>query len=217
MNIINAKDIQQPHITALIYGVPGMGKTSLLGMLQGRSLIVDIDKGTSVLAGKDNIDILRLSNTRELREVARDFKATCPYNNVCIDTLSELERLMLNGYAAQSSTGQPQMQDYGKVNNFLLDICRSFRDINANIFFTAWEQYTTINTPSGETYSRIEPMIRPKNMENICGLCDIIGRIYFDKDNDTRRLWLEGRHSIIARDRIFKRSSCSFEEVIPLA
>ncbi len=45
MNIINAKDIQRTHLTVLIYGTPGMGKTTLLGNLKGRTLIVDVDKG----------------------------------------------------------------------------------------------------------------------------------------------------------------------------
>ena len=97
MNIISAKNIKQDHITALIYGTPGMGKTSLLGLLPGRTLIVDIDKGTSVLAGCENVDIVRLTvGVQELREIARQFTTTCPYDNIAIDTLSELERGMLN-------------------------------------------------------------------------------------------------------------------------
>ena len=215
MNIISAKDIKQDHITALIYGTPGMGKTSLLGLLPGRTLIVDIDKGTSVLAGCENVDIVRLSRFNELDELAHQFAQDCPYNNVCIDTLSELENGMLNGYAAKSNTGLPQLQDYGKVNNHLLYFCRTFRNLDANVFFTAWEQYTEIASPSGDKYSRIEPMIRAKNLENICGLCDIIGRLYHDKDTNSRRVWLDGRINIIARDRIFKRQSCDFQEVIP--
>ena len=215
MNIISAKNIKQSHITALIYGTPGTGKTTLLSLLPGRTLIVDIDKGTSVLAGRDNIDILRVDgNSRLLYEVPQQFKQTCPYDNIAVDTVSELERTMLSNLAARNNNGIPTLQDYGNVNHFMLNLCRQFRGINANIFFTAWEQYTDISSPSGEIYSRIEPMIRQKNMENVCGLCDIIGRIYFDKYTNTRRIWLQGRPNVIARDRIFKRESCAFEEMI---
>ena len=118
MNIINAKDIQQPHLTVLIYGTPGMGKTTLLGNLKGRTLIVDVDKGTSVLIGNENVDVLRLSEDfREVPELVKQLKASCPYENVCLDSLSELERAILARLANTNSTGIPTLQDYGKVQS----------------------------------------------------------------------------------------------------
>ena len=216
MNIINAKDIQQPHLTVLIYGTPGMGKTTLLGNLKGRTLIVDVDKGTSVLTGNENVDVLRLSEDfREVPELVKQLKASCPYENVCLDSLSELERAILARLANTNSAGIPTLQDYGKVNSSIMNICRQLRDINANIFFTAWEQYTEVIAPSGEKYSRIEPMIRDKNMNNVVGLCDIVGRLYVDRETEERRVWLEARPNVIAKDRIYKRRMCSFEDVIP--
>ena len=216
MNIIKASELTTPHITALIYGTPGMGKTTLLGALRGRTLIIDADKGTSVLAGNDHVDILRLSEDfKEIPELMKELKASCSYENVCLDSLSELERSILTRLAAKNNTGIPSLQDYGKVNNSLLNICRMLRELPANIFFTAWEQYTEIFSTSGEKYTRIEPMIRKTNMENVCGLCDVIGRIYVDKDSEERMVWLEGRPNIIAKDRIHKRSRCGFTELIP--
>ena len=49
MQILKATDLTEGKLTALIYGTPGMGKTTLLGTLPGRTLIIDVDKGTSVL------------------------------------------------------------------------------------------------------------------------------------------------------------------------
>lgn len=216
MNIINAKDIQHPHLTVLIYGTPGMGKTTLLGNLKGRTLIVDVDKGTSVLTGCENVDVLRLNEDfREVPELVKQLKASCPYNNVCLDSLSELERAILARLANTNSTGIPTLQDYGKVNSSLMNICRQLREINANIFFTAWEQYTEVIAPSGEKYSRIEPMIRDKNMNNVVGLCDIVGRLYVDRESEERRVWLDARPNVIAKDRVYKRRMCGFEDVIP--
>lgn len=216
MNIINAKDIQHPHLTVLIYGTPGMGKTTLLGNLKGRTLIVDVDKGTSVLTGCENVDVLRLSEDfREVPELVKQLTASCPYDNVCLDSLSELERAILARLANTNSTGIPTLQDYGKVNSSLMNICRQLREIKANIFFTAWEQYTEVIAPSGEKYSRIEPMIRDKNMNNVVGLCDIVGRLYVDRESEERRVWLDARPNVIAKDRVYKRRMCGFEDVIP--
>ena len=215
MNIINAKDIQQQHLTVLIYGTPGMGKTSLLGNLPGRTLILDFDRGTSVLAGCEHVDIARVPiNNRDIWEAVNELKASCPYDNVALDSFSELERAILGNMAANNSLGIPTKQDYGKINIIMHNVCRQMRDINANIFFTAWEQYTDIIAPNGDKYSRIEPLIRDKNMSQVTGLCDIVGRIYLDLDTQTRRVWLEGRPNVVAKDRVFKRQSCNFEEVI---
>ena len=216
MNIINAKDIQQPHLTVLIYGMPGMGKTTLLGNLRGQTLIVDVDKGTSVLTGNENVDVLRLSQDfREVPELVKQLKASCPYENVCLDSFSELERSVLTRLASKNDNGVPTYQNYGQVNNSMMNICRQLRDINANIFFTAWEQYTEVIAPSGEKYSRIETMIRDKNMNNVVGLCDIVGRLYVDRETEERRVWLDARPNVIAKDRIHKRRMCDFGDVIP--
>lgn len=215
MNIINAKDIQHQHLTVLIYGTPGMGKTTLLGNLKGRTLIVDVDKGTSVLAGYENVDVLRLSEDfREVPELVKQLTISCPYDNVCLDSLSELERSVLTRLASKNDNGTPTYQDYGKVNNSMMNICRQLRSINANIFFTAWEQYTEVIAPSGEKYSRIEPMIRDKNMNNVVGLCDIVGRLYVDRESEERRVWLDARPNVIAKDRIYKRKYCSYDDII---
>lgn len=115
-----------------------------------------------------------------------------------------------------NSNGIPTLQDYGKVNSSIMNICRQLRELNANIFFTAWEKYTEVIAPNGEKYSRIEPLIRDKNMDNVVGLCDITGRLYVDCESEERRVWLEARPNIIAKDRVYKRRMCAFDDVIPV-
>ena len=217
MNIINAKNIKANHITALIYGTPGMGKTTLLGNLKGHTLIVDVDKGTSVLAGRDNVDIVRLSKGMdELRQFIIELKAKCDYDNVCIDSLSELEGAMLSELGRKgNNNGVPSLADYNRTDCFLIDWCRMARDIDANIFFTAWEKYTDLTAPSGEKVTAIRPMLRDKNIERLCGLCDIVGRVEINRKDGKRILWLEGNPRKIAKDRIYKRQWCTFEEVLP--
>ena len=217
MNIINAKDIKHQHLTVLIYGTPGMGKTTLLGNLKGRTLIVDVDKGTSVLTGCENVDVLRLSkNVDELRQVINELKAKCDYDNVCIDSLSELEGSMLSELGRKGrNNGVPEIGDYNRVDCFLIDWCREARNINANIFFTAWEKYTDLYLPSGEKVTAVRPMLRDKNIERVCGLCDIVGRIEVNRETGERVVCLEGTSRKIAKDRIYKRQACKIEKVIP--
>ena len=216
MNIMNCKDIKADHLTVLIYGTPGMGKTTLLGRLPGKTLIIDVDKGTSVLAGNENVDVLRLSeNISEMQLVIKELRSKCDYGNVCIDSLSELERSML-AYRGRigNNNGVPSQGDYLRVDYFLIDWCRQLRSLPCNVIFTAWEKYTDLTTASGDKVTAIRPMLRDKNVENLCGLCDIVGRIYVDAEKKERLVKLEGSPTLIAKDRIYQRKYCHFEDIL---
>ncbi len=216
MNIVKAKDIKPDKLSVLIYGAPGMGKTTLLGMLSGKTLIIDIDKGTSVLAGKDNVDVVRVSeNVGEIQGIIKELQSKCGYDNVCLDSISELERAMLAYFGRTGNNkGVPTLQDYQRVDYYIIDWCRQLRTLPCNVIFTAWEKYADNTSPSGEKYTRISPMLRDKNVENLCGLCDMVGRIVTNTEDKERYVWLDGRLDVVAKDRIYKRRYCKFEETL---
>ena len=207
MQILKAKDLKSEKVTALIYGPPGIGKTSALGALPGKTLIIDVDRGTSVLKGSENVDIIRLTEDLSgLPEVLKEFGGKCPYDNVCIDSLSELERGMLAAYGRKGSNdGVPNLQDYGRVNYKLVDYCRQYRALDANIIFTAWEDRREIVAPTGEKYTQVCPLLRDKVVDNICGLCDVVGQISVSAKDGERYIRLEGSQGLVAKDRIKKR------------
>ncbi|NCD10604.1 MAG: DNA-binding protein, partial [Negativicutes bacterium] len=47
MQINSAKTIKKTHGTYLIYGAPGMGKTSTAKFFPGKTLILDVDRTSS--------------------------------------------------------------------------------------------------------------------------------------------------------------------------
>ena len=216
MIITNAKDIKHNNLSVLIYSPPGMGKTSLLGSLPGKTLIIDVDKGTSVLAGNENVDIVHFSDSlNEMKEIFPELQRNNPYRNICVDSLSELERSMLARLGAEGRNhGVPAQCDYLRVDYNIINWCRQFRAFNSNIFFTAWASFIEVTAPSGDKFTRCVPMLRGKNSENICGLCDIVGYITANPENGERFIRLESSASVIAKDRIFKRKFCKFEEVL---
>lgn len=216
MNIMKAKDIKPENLSVFIYGAPGMGKTTLLGSQSGKTLIIDVDKGTSVLAGAENVDVVRISeNIGEIPAIIKELQGKCEYDIVCLDSLSELERGSLS-YLGRigNNKGVPSLQDYLRADCYIMDWCRQLRSLPCNVIFTAWEKYTEITAPTGEKYTRTSPMLRDKNVENICGLCDMVGRIVTNSDNGERYVWLEGKPDTVAKDRIYKRRFCKFGEVL---
>ena len=214
MQILKAKDLKQDKITALFYAPPGLGKTTLLGMLPGKTLIIDVDRGTSVLAGNDSVDIIRLSEDfNELPQILNSLQAKCEYDNVCIDSLSELERGMLAYFGRTGkNNGVPDMQSYQRVDFKIVDWCRQFRSLHCNVIFTAWEKQSEVVAVTGEKYTQARPMLRDKNIDNVCGLCDIVGRIIVSADNGEHYIKLSGDQNVVAKDRIKKRKFMKFGE-----
>lgn len=216
MQILKAAELQDEKVTALFYAPPGMGKTTLLGSLSGKTLIVDVDRGTSVLKGKENVDIVRLSeDLSDLPEILKELQASCPYDNVCIDSLSELERGMLTYFGrVGKNDGVPEMGHYQKVDFKIMDYCRQFRGLPCNIVFTAWEYLAEVIAVSGEKYTQARPMLRDKTVNNVCGLCDVVGQVIVSTKDGERYVRLEGTNTVVAKDRLKKRKFCRFEEAI---
>lgn len=214
MQILKAKDLTQDKITALFYAPPGLGKTTLLGTLKGKTLIIDVDRGTSVLTGNESVDIIRLSEDfSELPEILKELQAKCDYNNVCIDSLSELERGMLAYFGRiGKNNGVPDMQSYQRVDFKIVDWCRQFRSLPCNVIFTAWEKQAEVIAVTGEKYTQARPQLRDKNIDNVCGLCDIVGQILVSPKDGERYVKLEGDQNTVAKDRIKKRKFMKFGE-----
>ena len=216
MQILKATEMTEGKLTALIYGTPGIGKTTLLGTLPGRTLILDVDRGTSVLRGNENVDIVRLSeDLQEMPEILKELHGKCEYDNVCIDSLSEFERGMLAYYGRTGKNDAvPSQGDYLRVDYKLVDCCRQFRALPCNVFFTAWEMQKEITSVTGEKYSQARPLLREKNTDNICGLCDLVGQLVMNPKDGERYVRLESSMALIAKDRLNKRKYCKFDELL---
>ena len=220
MQLLKAADLKDEKVTALVYAPPGFGKTTMLGKLPGRTLIVDVENGTSTLvhSGSD-ADIVRLGDTPGgLKDILGELREDCPYDNICIDSLSELEKWMLTVLGRSGkNNGVPELGHYQQVDFNLIDYVRLFRGLPANLVMTAWEELKKVTAVSGEQYTQAAPQIREKSVNNICGLCDIVGQIVIsgkEENRGERFIRLAGDMNTVAKDRIKKRQFCKFEELI---
>lgn len=51
-------------------------------------------------------------------------------------------------------------------------------------------------------------------MNNVCGLCDVVGQVIVSTKDGERYVRLEGTNTVVAKDRLKKRKFCRFEEAI---
>lgn len=222
MEIVSAKNIAPNKMTALLYGAPGMGKTTTIGYLPGKTLLLDVDRTSHVLRGKENIDIVYIDNIDTwknwqdtLTALVKEYKGK--YDNYVVDNISELERCILSDLGKQGkNNGVPAQGDYQYMQFKLVNSLRYMKSLDGNVIWTAWETTDSYTTSEGQTYNRAYPQINGKIMNNICGLCDIVGKLMINSEGE-RGYAFTATNSIYAKNQYDKRPGCKQSELIPRA
>jgi phage nucleotide-binding protein len=219
MILTNAKDISRGNMTALLYGQPGMGKTTTIKYLPGRTLVFDVDRTTRVLSGCENIDICYVDNRdtwtnwRELlTEVVEKYNGK--YDNYVVDNISELERCILSDLGRKvKNNGVPAQADYQYMQFQMVNSLRYMKNLGGNLIWTAWETTDLFTTPEGQTFNRAYPQINNKILNNVCGLCDVVGRIIINAEGK-RGYTFSATNGVYAKNQYDDRKGCLQEELI---
>lgn len=226
MQIIKASELKKgSNFSALIYAPPGTGKTSTIKYLPGKTLVIDVDRTTNVLAGVANIDIVYADiNDVEVgfAKMLEDIHDTIiqDYDNIVIDNLSELEQAWLGEKAKKSKTkdgrnmGIPEMGDYNKFSFYLPNLIRyvnSWEGVNK--IYTAWETTRQIETPSGQLYNQFIPQIREKIITNVMGLVNMVGRLVINEETGGRGFILQPSNSTFAKNQLSNAKFAKQEDI----
>jgi phage nucleotide-binding protein len=221
MKLMKIADLKESYKSILIYSDPGIGKTSIVKTLKGKTLLIDVDKGSNVLhdSKKEDLDILRLSEElSDFPKILEKLEKECDYENIIIDTVSELEKAMLTILGKKGkSDGMPELQHYGRVGFKIIDYVRKFRNLNSNLIIFAWEQLREYVSPDGSKFNKSYPMLTGKTSETIMGLMDMVGRLEIStKENEKGQRYInfESSNTIMAKDRLTKRKICKVEDLI---
>ncbi len=217
--------------TALIYCAPGVGKSTSIGLIaeqsEGKTLVLDIDRTIKNTLAKHEIvkdvsklDIVQIDNintfddwTNTIIELQSMKDAgTLDYENIAVDNISELERCILSDLGSKGKNkGVPTQADYQYMQFKLVNSLRYMKQLGVNIIWTAWEDVRSIVHPDGTSYSQIIPKMSLKIVDNICGLCDVVGKIMVKQDG-THGILLEAMQSIYAKNQIDSRKGCLVED-----
>ncbi|WP_203640714.1 AAA family ATPase [Levilactobacillus andaensis] len=218
MEIQHATDIKRGEdFSVLIYAQPGVGKTSTLRYLPGRTLVIDVDRTTNVLAGVPNVDVVKL-DTKHPLEGARSllgeiYKTQLSnYDNIAFDNISEFEQAWLGEKANEAKTksgadmGIPQMNDYNQFGFYLPDMIRFINSWpGVNKVYTAWETTRQIDTPTGQTYNQFVPQMREKLVTNVMGLMNVVGRMVISDKTGARGFILKPSNAAFAKNQLDDR------------
>lgn len=219
--------------TALLYCPPGVGKSTAIGLAaeqgEGKTLVLDIDRTIDrtmakkeVVKDTSKLFSVKIDNvhtfdawTNTIKELkAMKDAGSLDFETIAVDNISELERCILSDLGSQGKNkGVPAMGDYQYMQFKLVNSLRFMKSLGVNIIWTAWEDCAQFTMPDGTGYSRLVPKISTKILDNICGLCDVVGKIMVNKEGQ-HGIILEAQQNIYAKNQIDSRKACKVENFI---
>lgn len=232
MKLSEAVKEKQP-ITCLAYCAPGVGKSTFIGLIgeksKGKTLVLDIDRTfiptmskNEVVHDFDRIEVWPVDNIETWDDWSDTLKnlgamkeaGTLDFENICVDNISELERCILSDLGSKGKNrGVPAQADYQYMQFKLVNSLRFLKSLGVNVYLTAWETTETFQNPDGSSYSRVYPKMSVKIVDNICGLCDVVGRVIVNKEGN-RGLLMEASQNTYAKNQRDTRKVCKVEDFL---
>jgi hypothetical protein len=217
-----------PHVNALIYGEPGVGKTRLIGSADAvpqmrKVLILDVDGGA--LSVKDvypNVERLRITNFAQLEAVHRDLHADAShgFQTVSIDTGTEAQKYSMAAImrdvvikAAEKGEARdpdvPSMREWGITQEQVRRVVRKYRDLPLNFFMTC---HVKDDKDEKTGITKKAPDLPGKLARQIAGFFDVVLYMYSKEvvnpetkeKKELRLLMSSATERITAKDRTDK-------------
>lgn len=218
MKRIFTNDNSATYINALLYGEPGTGKTYSASTLPGKTLIISAEAGLKTLRAFE-IETWEVEGWEDFEEAIaylKREKENLGFDNVFIDSLTEMTKICADHilgervaiYQARKQNtkvmfhDQKTLEDYGLAKGRIDRICRAFRDLPYNIFFTA-----LCNSQKDELRGGIKhlPLVTPSSLAmDLPGIFDHVMLSKTDTDEEGNQLfWWETSNSerVMAKDR----------------
>lgn len=149
-----------------------------------------------------------------LAELTPEYLKENNIKTIAVDNISELERCILSDLGAQGKNkGVPAQADYQYMQFKLVNSLRYMKSLGVNIVWTAWEMAENFTHPDGTQYTRLMPKMSLKIVDNICGLCDVVGWIHVNKEGE-HGILLEATQNIYAKNQIDSRKACRCDTFI---
>jgi len=213
MLIKNTKDMHLQKVKAVVYGISGVGKTSLAKTLpHDRTFVVNAESGllslqdTTIdyvdLAHNDKGELLaapdRVKRLKEVMEYLRTDEAKKKYDNVVVDSLSEIGDVIEEYYTLTITDKAKAFEKWGRIGEAQVAVMRSFRDMpDYNVFFLCLE-----DLQKDEQSRRFYGPALPGNLakDALMPTFDLVFRMAVEADG-TRYLQTQALANVKAKDR----------------
>ncbi len=156
-------------VKMMIYGQAGMGKTTV-ALSAPKPLLLDFDNGVKRVntAHLENVDIVQVDNWKEIQQLLQQDQADlAPYQTIVVDTIGKMMDYIITHCCG---TRQPQIKDWGRINQEFTWFTRALSSLNKHIIFVAHRD----SRKEGDETVFI-PSLREKSYNAIVTELDLLG------------------------------------------
>ena len=166
------------NVKMMIYGQAGMGKTTL-ALSAPKPLLLDFDGGVKRvnLAHLDGVDIVQVSSWQDVQQVLQEDLSA--YKTIVVDTVGKMMDFIV---AYKCGSRQPQIRDWGGINQEFAWLTRALSALNKNVVFVAHRD----TRREGDDTVFI-PALREKSYNSIVTDLDLLGYLEMKNENGVQR------------------------------
>lgn len=156
-------------VKMMIYGQAGMGKTTV-ALSAPKPLLLDFDNGVKRvnMAHLDGVDIVPVEQWSQIQQLLQqDVNDLVPYQTIVVDTIGKMMDYII---VHCCGSRQPQIKDWGRINQEFTWFTRALSALNKHIVFVAHRD----TRKEGEETVFI-PALREKSYNSIVTELDLLG------------------------------------------
>lgn len=161
------------YIKALIYGAPGAGKT-LFGSTAKDCLFINLEAGLMTLHSR-GVDYTDAQSPEDLHEILIHLRQPSHgYKTVVIDTLDELQKVLIASRLKKERKEQMTLQDWGFVGEQMQKVLRAYRNLPMNVIFLCHSS-TEVDSENGGMAEK--PALQGAVKDQVAGFVDLAAHI----------------------------------------
>lgn len=199
----------KPFLNLLVYGMPGVGKTTFAAQAQDHPdlapvLFADLEGGLLSVAGRGDVDAVAVRSSDDMEELFWELRSGnlrnaegLAYRTIVIDSGTNLSNRVLEEWVARNhdrelkkgkgkdrTIDDIQIEDYGKMGAQVRRLIAWYRDLPMNLIVTALARFEFPQNADKRTSAPISvgpEFIRSLSM-NVTGLMDHVWYLYVDEN-----------------------------------
>lgn len=165
-------------VKMMVYGQAGTGKTTL-ALSAPAPLLLDFDNGVKRvnMSHLDGIDIVQIGSWNDVQQVLQEDLSS--YKTIVVDTIGKMMDFIIT---YKCGTRQPQIRDWGGINQEFSWFTRALSSLNKNVIFVAHRD----TRKEGDDTVFI-PALREKSYNSIVTELDLLGYLEMRSENGRQR------------------------------